>query len=189
MRAGQDPIILMGRRNWRNYITLCENGFLTRPTFNEIHFLLSITKPRQLWMYRPSRGKKGFRRDYDTVGSIKMADCRELPPLKPFFLHQFSPLSSPAISPLLSIHIIADDRCVVPCALPSPSTSISWWWPIIKRANEPPKLLFLARCVCVCVSQFKVKLPIIYGARAHNLTVCSQPVYCVSRRISYTEDN
>lgn len=109
-------------------------------------------------------------------------------------LNRFSSNSTPPPPPYLAAVIYPYNsrrplRCSLCVAFTILYQYILWWWPIIKRANEPPKLLFLARCV----SQFKVKLPIIYGARAHNLTVCSQPVLCirdcVSRRISNTEDN
>lgn len=89
VRTGQDPIILMGRRNWRNYITVYRNGSAVyiyiytsdRPTFNKITPLsfpsslqraISVIDNESRVNYeciiihlREELVKKGFRHDYE----------------------------------------------------------------------------------------------------------------------------
>lgn len=120
MRTGQDPIILMGWRNWRNYITLFEIHFWPAnfqqnilPPSLSAQFLLSITKPRQLWMYRPPRGTKEETRKR-VSGMITIRSVRLKWPIAANYrrLNHFS--SNSPHPPLLSIHIyIYIYRCVV----------------------------------------------------------------------------
>lgn len=192
MRTGQDPIILMGWRNWRNYITFTETGRpymyfwpanfqqnILPPALSGAQFLLSITKPRQLWTHRPPRGaeeetrKKGFRHDYE-IQSVRLkwpiaANYRRLNHFSP------PPLLLPVIYPYIYMYTVV-------------FTNVCWffyhqyptWLADKTRANE------LLRNFCFSrrwAPQFKVKLPnYLYAARAHHLTVCSQRCIIISTR-------
>lgn len=105
-----------------------------------------------MYYHPPPRGsrKKGFPAWLrDTVGSIKMADCRELPPLKPFFPSPY----------LLSIHVY-----MVFNACWFFFTNIQPGWLIKRGANELRNFCFSRRNLA------KLNFPIIC---ARHLTTCS----------------
>lgn len=174
VRTGQDPIILMGRRNWRNYITVYRNGSAVyiyiytsdRPTFNKITPLsfpsslqraISVIDNESRVNYeciiihlREEVVKKGFRHDYE-IQSARLkwpiaANYRRL-----------NHSSHPRIS-YLSMYIWCSTR------VGFFFTNIQPGWLIKRGANELRNFCFSRRNLA------KLNFPIIC---ARHLTTCS----------------
>lgn len=200
MRTGQDPIILMGWRNWRNYITFTETGRpymyfwpanfqqnILPPALNGAQFLLSITKPRQLWTHRPPRGaeeetrKKGFRHDYE-IQSVRLkwpiaANYRRLNHFSP------PPLLLPVIYPYIYVY---SDRGVHQC-VGFFTTNIQPGW-LIKRELTSYYETFVSRAGGR--RNLKLNFPIICTRHVRTTWPFVLNVALLYRRgITKTEDN